>query len=213
MWDITYLRGPIKGQFYYLYLISDLYSRDIVAWEVWESESATHASELIRRATLAQGRLSTQPLILHSDNGSPMKGATMLETLYHLGITPSNSRPRVSNDNPFAESLFKTMKFRPNYQPKGFSALDAARRWCSEFVRWYRTEHHHSGIQFLTPAQRHSGQGEAILARRKEVYEKAKATHPARWNGRSTRHWSLPPCVFLNPEKVLHPTDAPHWVS
>ena len=108
MWDITYLRGPIKGQFYYLYLISDLYSRDIVGWEVWEEESAEHASELIRRTCIAQKRLTVEPLVLHSDNGSPMKGATMLETLYALGITPSNSRPRVSNDNPYAESLFKT---------------------------------------------------------------------------------------------------------
>lgn len=117
MWDITYLNGPIKGKFYYLYLISDLFSRDIVGWEVWEEESAEHASESIRRTCLAQKRLTTQPLVLHSDNGSPMKGATMLETLYRLGITPSNSRPRVSNDNAYSESLFKTMKFRPTTNP------------------------------------------------------------------------------------------------
>ena len=110
MWDITYLNGAVKGSFYYLYLVSDLFSRDIVGWEVWPEESAEHASELIWRTCLAQGRLSTDPLVLHSDNGSPMKGATMLETLYHLGITPSNSRPRVSNDNAYAESLFKTLK-------------------------------------------------------------------------------------------------------
>ncbi len=128
MWDITYLNGPIRGQFYYLYLFSDLYDRDIVGWEVWETEDMQHASELIRRICLKQKRLTTQPLVLHSDNGTPMKGATMLETLYKLGITPSNSRPRVSNDNAYAESLFKTLKYRPDYQPKGFASLEEARR-------------------------------------------------------------------------------------
>lgn len=206
MWDITYLNGPIKGKFYYLYLISDLFSRDIVGWEVWEEESAEHASELICRTCLAQKRLSTQPLVLHSDNGSPMKGATMLETLYRLGITPSNSRPRVSNDNAYSESLFKTMKFRPNYQPKGFASLEEARAWCADFVQWYRFEHHHSGINFLTPAQRHSGQGAAILEQRHQIYEAAKAAHPERWNGRKTRNWSLPDRVYLNPEKAVQPT-------
>ncbi len=203
MWDITYLNGPIKGTFYYLYMISDLYSRDIVGWEVWEEESAEHASELINRTALAQRVLSTDPLVLHSDNGSPMKGATMLATLYQLGITPSNSRPRVSNDNPFAESLFKTLKYRPNYQPKGFGSLSEARSWCADFVSWYRHEHHHSGIKFLTPAQRHSGEGDKIMEKRREVYEVARAAHPERWNGRNTRDWSLPTEVFLNPERKL----------
>lgn len=201
MWDITYLHGPIKGSFYYLYLISDLFSRDIVGWEVWEEESAAHASELIQRATLANRVLSTQPLVLHSDNGSPMKGATMLETLYRLGITPSNSRPQVSNDNAYAESIFKTLKYRPNYQPKGFETLEAARQWCGRFVHWYRYEHHHSGIKYLTPAQRHKGIGEEVMAAREKVYAAAKAANPTRWNGRSTRNWSLPSCVCLNPER------------
>ena len=125
---LTYLNGPVKGQFYYLYLISDLFSRDIIGWEVWEEQTDELASVLIRQTCLKQQRLSTQPLVLHSDNGSPMKGATMLETLYKLGITPSNSRPRVSNDNPYAESLFKTLKYRPNYQPKGFENLGEADR-------------------------------------------------------------------------------------
>ncbi|SDM78660.1 Integrase core domain-containing protein [Megasphaera paucivorans] len=113
MWDITYLNGPIRGQFYYLYLFSDLYDRDIVGWEVWATEDTQHASELIRRICLKHNRLTTQPLVLHSDNGTPMKGATMLETLYKLDITSSNSRPRVSNDNAYAESIFKTLKYRP----------------------------------------------------------------------------------------------------
>jgi len=205
MWDITYLNGPIKGKFYYLYLISDLFSRKIIAWEVWENESATHASELIRRAVLSE-KISVprkQPLILHSDNGSPMKGATMLETLYHLGITPSNSRPRVSNDNPYAESLFKTLKYRCNYQPKGFIDLSEARLWCKNFVHWYNHEHHHSGIKFVTPHQRHTGIDQKIIEKRKQVYEAAKQKHPERWT-RSTRDWTLPTEVYLNPEKAEH---------
>lgn len=206
-WDITYLNGPVKGLFYYLYLIVDLFSRDIVGWEVWDEESASHASELIRRACLAQGRLTTQPLVLHSDNGSPMKGATMLETLYALGITPSNSRPRVSNDNPYSESIFKTLKYRPNYQPKGFENIDKARRWCKRFVQWYRYEHHHSGIKFLKPAERHSGKSAEILANRTEVYQAARLAHPERWNGRATRDWNDINEVYLNPDKTYEETE------
>ena len=214
-WDITYLSGAIKGLFYYLYLIIDIYSRDIVGWEVWEEESADHASDLIRRTCIAQGRLTTAPLVLHSDNGSPMKGATMLETLYALGITPSNSRPRVSNDNPYSESLFKTLKYRPNYQPKGFRSLEEARDWCSVFVNWYRFEHHHSGIRFVTPSQRHSGKSKDILANRHEVYEKARAAHPERWNGRATRDWSDIEEVYLNPDKAYTetPVDQAEYIE
>ena len=203
VWDITYLNGPIKGTHYYLYMISDIFSRKIVAWEVWQEESAEHASELIKRASIAEKlALKKHLLVLHSDNGSPMKGATMLETLYALGITPSNSRPRVSNDNAYAESLFKTVKYRPNYQPKGFETLEAARQWVHQFVTWYNTEHHHSGINFLTPAQRHSSDfGLNILEKRKDLYETAKQAHPKRWT-KETRDWSIEDTVFLNPEKV-----------
>ena len=201
-WDITYLNGPVKGLFYYLYLIIDLFSRDVVGWEVWSEESAEHASELIKRACIAQKRLTTMPLVLHSDNGSPMKGSTMLEALYALGITPSNSRPRVSNDNPYSESLFRTLKYRPNYQPKGFVTIEEARGWCARFVKWYRFEHHHSGIQYVTPAERHSGKSAQILANRHELYEAAKAAHPERWGSRSTRNWNDVTEVHLNPDKV-----------
>ncbi|ETA81393.1 integrase core domain-containing protein, partial [Youngiibacter fragilis] len=142
--------------------------------------------------------LRIKPLVLHSDNGSPMKGATMLETLYRLGITPSNSRPRVSNDNPYAESLFKTLKYNCNYQPKGFKDLEEARQWCKKFVHWYNYKHRHSGINFLTPEQRHSGIGQQILDQRRAVYEAARAKHPERWS-MSTRDWTLPDEVWLNP--------------
>jgi putative transposase len=128
MWDITWLPGPAKGIYFYLYLILDLFSRKIVAWDIWLEESSEKASILVRRATLSEQR-GTRPLVLHSDNGSPMKGASLLETLYALGITPSKSRPRVSNDNPYAESLFRTCKYRPSYPAGGFTDLTAPRTW------------------------------------------------------------------------------------
>ena len=131
----------------------------------------------------------------------------MLATLYQLGITPSNSRPRVSNDNSYSESLFKTLKYRPDYQPKGFSTIGEARKWVELFVKWYNCEHHHSGLNFLTPRQRRSGEGDAILAKRHEVYEKARAEHPERWKGRSTRNWSLPNVVCLNPDRARPEAD------
>lgn len=202
MWDITWLPGPVKGIFFYLYLVLDLYSRKIVGWEIWEEESAEHASQLIRRSVIReQCVIREQPLVLHSDNGSPMKGATLLETLYSLGITPSRSRPRVSNDNPYAESVFRTCKYRPEYPADGFADRASAREWTLRFVHWYNTEHRHSGLNFLTPSQRHDGLAEQIFDRRKQVYEAAKAAHPARWSG-ETRDWSLDDEVWLNPEKA-----------
>lgn len=207
MWDITYLNGPIRGIHYYLYLISDLFSRKIVGWEIWEEESAAHASELIKRTTMAEHIATKEnPLVLHSDNGSPMKGATMLETLYALGIVPSNSRPRVSNDNPYAESIFKTLKYRPNYQPKGFTTLREARLWVQHFVGWYNNEHKHSGLNFLSPAERHNGFAEEILKQRTKIYEEARLRHPERWT-RNTRDWTLDKEVWLNPERVSNDVD------
>lgn len=202
MWDITWLPGAVKGLFYYLYLILDLYSRKIVGWEIWKEESAEYASQLIRRTVLSeQCVVRKKPLVLHSDNGSPMKGAMLLETLYSLGITPSRSRPRVSNDNPYAESIFRTCKYRPNYPAKGFKSMDEAREWVLQFVHWYNTEHRHSGLNFLTPNQRHQGLAEQIFKNRQQVYEAAKTKHPGRWS-RNIRDWSLVDEVWLNPEKV-----------
>lgn len=201
MWDITYLNGPIKGQYYYLYLFSDLYSRKIVGWEVWECETAEHASELIKRIYREEKiYVKKEPLVLHSDNGSPMKGATMLETLYKLGITPSKSRPRVSNDNPYAESLFKTLKYVPDFQPEGFGSLTEARLWVKKFVDWYNNEHRHSGINYVTPSERHSGKDREILMKRKAVYEEAKSRHPERWS-KETRAWEFNSTEWLNPRQ------------
>lgn len=143
--------------------------------------------------------MQKEPLVLHSDNGSPMKGTTMLETLYALGITPSKSRPRVSNDNPYAESLFKTLKYVPNFQPQGFATLTEARLWVKRFVEWYNNEHRHSGINSVTPSQRHMGLDQEVLRKRKEVYEKAKERHPERWE-KGTRAWSFSE-EWLNPRQ------------
>ncbi|VDN46653.1 Integrase core domain protein (fragment) [Petrocella atlantisensis] len=144
--------------------------------------------------------LNDKPLVLHSDNGSPMKGATMLETLYNLGIVPSRSRPRVSNDNPYSESLFKTLKYRPNYQPRGFNSVNESRLWVRQFVNWYNNEHKHSGLCFISPNERHTGQDKAILEARTKVYQEAKSKHPERWPG-AIRNWSIEDEVWLNPVK------------
>jgi putative transposase len=135
-WDITYLPTAIKGQFYYLYLFLDIFSRQIVGWQVFAEESSHYASELLRDIV---GRQHLQPgqVTLHSDNGSPMKGATMLATLQQLGVMPSLSRPAVSNDNPYSESLFKTLKYRPQYPLKPFADLSVAREWVADLVHWY----------------------------------------------------------------------------
>jgi transposase InsO family protein len=184
--------------FFRLYLAMDIYSRKIVGWEIHEHETAEHASRLIRKACLAEG-ISEHGLVLHADNGSPMKGATMLATLQRLGVVPSFSRPSVSNDNPYSESLFGTMKYTPAFPSKPFETLRAARHWVHGFVRWYNEEHRHSGIRFVTPGERHRGEEQAILAKRKALYEAAKERNPQRWSG-EIRNWEPVGEVWLNPE-------------
>ena len=197
-WDITFLATTITGLFYRLYLVMDIYSRKIVGWEIHENETAENASLLIRKACLAEG-VSKKGLVLHSDNGSPMKGATMLATLQRLGVVPSFSRPSASNDNPYSESLFGTMKYTPAFPSKPFESLDAAREWVYGFVHWYNEEHRHSGIQFVTPAQRHTGMERSILMKRDAVYQAAKQRNPERWS-RGTRNREPVGDVWLNPE-------------
>ena len=198
-WDITYLPTQVRGIYFYLYLFMDIFSRKIVGWQVYETESSELASEVMRDIC-ARENIAPNQVVLHSDNGSPMKGATMLATLQELGVMPSFSRPAVSDDNPFSESLFKTMKYRPAYPKKPFENLLAARQWVGTFVRWYNDEHRHSAIGFVTPAQRHEGLDVALLSKRAEVYEAAKAKHPGRWSG-ATRNWKPVLVVYLNPEK------------
>lgn len=198
-WDITWLPAGVTGLYFYWYMVLDVYSRKIVGHEVHIAESAELASLLLCKASLAEG-LAGREVVLHSDNGSAMKGATMLATLEKLGIMPSFSRPRVSNDNAFAESLFRTCKYRPNYPSKPFDSVEDAREWTLKFVQWYNHQHKHSGLKFVTPAQRHDGRDVAILCHREQVYEAAKLQHPQRWSG-ATRNWKLNDEVWLNPEK------------
>jgi len=200
-WDITYLATTIKGLFFYLYLIMDVYSRKIVAWEVFETESAEQAAQVLRKAHLREG-IRAESLVLHSDNGSPMKGATMLATLQRLGVMPSFSRPSVSDDNPYSEALFKTLKYHPGFPDKPFDSLREAREWVVGFGRWYNEVHRHSALKFVTPAQRHRGDDGAILQQRHALYEVAKAKHPARWSGPS-RNWEPEKHVYLNPGKPI----------
>lgn len=199
-WDITYLPTAVRGQFHRLYLVMDIYSRMIVGWEVHAEELATHAAQLMDKACLRH-HIAKDQLVLHADNGGPMKGATMLATLQKLGVVPSFSRPSVSNDNPYSESAFKTLKYTPAYPLQPFASLDEARQWVQRFVTWYNTEHRHSGIQFVTPQQRHEGKDHALLEARTVVYEAAKCTMPERWRNRDVRDWAPVKTVWLNPDK------------
>ncbi|WP_227788373.1 IS3 family transposase [Pseudomonas aeruginosa] len=198
-WDITWLPTTVKGRYFYWYMIKDVYSRKLVANEVHESESAEQAAQLLRQACLREQRAG-QPLVLHSDNGSAMKGSTMLAAMQNLGVMPSFSRPRVSNDNAYAEALFRTAKYCPLWPERPFDTLEQARNWVNSFVAWYNHEHRHSALKFVTPAQRHTGQAEELLRKRIELYEAARARHPERWSG-NIRNWVLAPIVCLNPER------------
>ena len=198
-WDITYLLSSVRGRFYYLYLIEDVWSRRIMGFEVHEEESMEAAAALVRATCFVQA-VDPEGLVLHSDNGGPMRGSTMLATLQHLGIVASFSRPSVSDDNPYSESLFRTLKYRPEYPHKPFESIEHARAWVTSFVAWYNAEHRHSGIRFVTPDERHDGREHAVLANRVSVYERARRRNPNRWS-RATRNWSPMRAVFLNPKR------------
>lgn len=201
-WDITYLLSGIKGMYYYLYMFVDIWSRVIVGWEIHEKESSELSSALMTKiCTESQVR----GVRLHSDRGGPMKGATMLATLQKLGVIPSFSRPSVSDDNPYSEALFKTLKYDPEY-PKSFASIDDAREWVETFVKWYNYEHRHSGIKFVTPMQRHEGEDIAILKKRDQTYRKAQLKNPERWSNK-TRNWNRIETVFLNPKKEENLTE------
>lgn len=198
-WDITYLPGPVRGRFFFLYLILDVWSRKVVGWAVHAEENATHASQLFLRSCYSLD-LDPNGLVLHSDNGGPMKGSTMLATLQWLGVVASFSRPRVSDDNAFAEAIFRTLKYCPEYPSRPFASLDEAIAWVGAFVGWYNTQHLHSAIRYVTPDDRHFGREEAILANRQRVYEEARRRKPERWSG-SVRDWSPVEAVHLNSER------------
>jgi transposase InsO family protein len=198
-WDITYLPTTVRGLFFYLYLFVDIFSRKVVGWQVFDCESAEKAAALLEDICRRQG-ISANQITVHSDNGGPMKGETMLATMQRLGVAHSRSRPAVSNDNPYAESLFKTLKYRPQLPLKPFDDLLQARRWVTELVHWYNEQHRHSAIGFVTPAQRHAQADEALLRARAAVYEEARQQHPTRWSG-NTRDWTFIDQVHLNPDR------------
>jgi transposase InsO family protein len=199
-WDITYLKSPVKGAFFYLYMTLDVWSRKIVAFEVHDHECSLIAAEMTEAACVAEG-VEPGSLVIHSDNGGPMDAATMLAKLQALGIATSFSRPSVSKDNPFSESAFRTAKYRPDFPTGPFQSLEAARTWVASFVRWYNQEHRHSSIGFATPCDRHEGHEQSLLENRRRVYSEAKRRRPDRWSG-NTRDWTGGAKVTLNPLPV-----------
>jgi len=200
-WDMTFLPAQVIGRWFFLYLILDVYSRKIVGFEVHDSDDADHAAQLVKRTALAEGihAMLAKP-VLHGDNGSTLKATTVLAMLHWLGVKPSYSRPRVSDDNAYVESLFRTAKYRPEFPDKGFADLHQARVWAADFVHWYNHEHRHSGIRYVSPAQRHAGDDKAILAARHALYCQARQRNPRRWSG-ATRNWTPVGAVTLNPER------------
>lgn len=199
-WDITYLPSPVRGSYFYLYLFLDVWSRRIMKAVVLAEESTEHAARLLVDACHEHG-VEPDVLTLHSDNGGPMRGATMLATMQMLGIIPSFSRPSVSDDNPYSEALFRTLKYVPSYPRRPFESLDAAWAWVERFVAWYNGEHRHSAIGFVTPDERHTGRDVAVLLARRALYEHARQRAPRRWS-RQPRTWDAPRAVTLNPHSL-----------
>ena len=201
-WDITKLLGPVKWTYFYLYVILDIFSRYVVGWMLAHRESEHLAERLIRETVLKEG-IARDQLTIHSDRGPSMRSQTVAQLLATLGITKSHSRPHVSDDNPFSESQFKTMKYRPEF-PNRFTGFDHALDFCGEFFHWQNHEHHHWGLGLLTPAVVHSGQAETVLAARQAVLDAAHAAHPERFVHRPPRPLTLPAEVWINP-----PADRP----
>jgi putative transposase len=202
-WDISAMRGPAKWQHFWLYVIIDIFSRHIVGWLIADEISTELAEQLVNTACEHQ-HIQRQQLTLHADNGGPMKAKSMAQLMIDLGILKSHSRPHVSDDNPFSEAQFKTMKYRSDY-PDRFDSIDLARAWMREFVDWYNHHHHHTALALLTPATVHSGQTLAVLARRQATLDAAFARHPLRF----IRHPPLAPVppakVWINPPKSIQP--------
>lgn len=193
-WDITFLKTDVRGLFFYAYVIIDIWDRSIVRWAIHDREDDTLASELFNHAL----RDNQYPSVfVHSDNGNPMKGVTLMALFYDLGICNSYSRPRVSNDNPFIESLFKTLKYNASY-PGKFTTMPLAREWFAVFVNWYNNSHSHSGINFMTPLEIRNGKYKSIVANRNKIMTEAKAKNPHRWS-RKEKQLSADHIVHLNP--------------
>lgn len=194
-WDITKLRGPVKWSYFYLYVLLDIYSRYAVGWLIAERESAALAELLVAESCRKQG-VAADHLTLHADNGGPMRAKSLALLLTDLGVTASHSRPHTSDDNPFSEAQFKTLKYRPDY-PDRFGSLEDARAWARPFFAWYNQEHYHSGLNLLTPASVHYGQATAI--QRQTVLSAAYAAHPERFSQGSPVVAGPPAAVWINP--------------
>jgi len=199
-WDITLLPTTVRGAYLRLYLVMDVWSRRIMGWQIAAHESGTVAADLVRRLC-RDGHIDPRGVVLHSDNGAPMRSSTMVATLQWLGIVPSFSRPHVSDDNPYSEALFRTLKHTPAYPRLPFVDRASAQQWVARFVDWYNRVHRHSAIRFVTPDERHFGLEHEILARRHQLYELAQRSNPQRWT-RTTRDWTPIKAVTLNPERT-----------
>jgi len=195
-WDLTKLRGPVKWTYYYLYTILDVFSRYVVGWLIAERESAILAHQLIAETCTKQG-ITPDQLTLHADRGSSMTSKTVALLLADLGVAKTHSRPHVSNDNPYSESQFKTMKYRPDY-PDRFGSIQDARAWARVFFHWYNHEHHHTGLGLMTPVTVHYGQAQHVIEQRQEVLQVAYAAHPERFVRGIPKPPSLPAKVWIN---------------
>ena len=207
-WDITKLMGPVKWNYFYLYVIIDIFSRYVVGWMVAPRESAALAERLIGETYDKQGIRKGQ-LTLHADRGSSMKSKPVALLLADLGVVKTHSRPQVSNDNPFSESQFKTMKYRPEF-PDRFGSVEDARAFGHVFFPWYNDEHHHSALGFMTPAVVHYGRAKGVREKRRQILDAAFAAHPERFVKGKPQPAELPPAVWINPpEKKTTLQDAP----
>jgi putative transposase len=206
-WDITKLRGPQKWTYYYLYVILDIYSRYVVGWMLAHAESSDLASRLIRESVEKQ-QVSEDQLILHSDRGPSMGSHNVAQLLATLGVTKSHSRPHVSNDNPFSESQFKTMKYSPEF-PNRFDSFDQALSFCRTFMGWYNDQHYHTGIGLLTPAMVHYGESDHVLDSRSEVLQAAFQRHPERFVSGPPKRLQLPTEVWINPPQKAQEKGPP----
>ena len=202
-WDITKLKGPVKWTYYQLYVILDIFSRYVVGWMVAEHESSELAKRLISESCLKQEVLP-ETLTLHADRGSSMNSKPVAMMLSDLGVTKTHSRPHVSNDNPYSESHFKTLKYRPGF-PERFGSLQDARTFCQEFFTWYNTQHHHSGIAWLTPEDMHYGRAMQTIQIRQQALDEAFTRHPERFRNRPPQAAFPPEAVWINPPKQETP--------
>lgn len=206
-WDITKLLGPAKWTYYYFYVIIDIYSRYVVGWRVSTSETGALAKDLIRESCLRQG-IDKKQLVIHSDRGSAMTSKTVAQLMAELGVTKSLNRPHVSNDNPYSEAQFKTLKYQHDF-PGNFGCIEDARAYCKRFVTWYNFEHYHSGIALMTPSMVHTGEAKTRNVQRQSVLSSAYALNPERFVRGEPKTIALPEAAWINPppKPIVQPNE------